>query len=72
MRSKKYIKFNLTDLPTNNFALLLNPKIQRMLIENSAKKISEQAWGKYKKLAQTLHQKCKSLENINLSSLQDN
>ncbi len=72
--NKNYIKFNLTDLPSNEFTVLLKPKIQKKLVYNAVSKIAKQNgnWGKYKQLAIYLHKRCKSFKNIKLSSLGDN
>lgn len=68
------VKFDLTELPDNEFVVLLKPKIQKKLILDSANKITggTKDWGKYKKLAIYLHKKCKSFEDIKINCLWDN
>jgi hypothetical protein len=65
----KYIEFKLTDLPTNEFCVLLEPEIQRKVIEEAASKFG--SWGSITKLAKYLKTNCKSFVNVKFESIND-
>ncbi|MBU0962483.1 MAG: hypothetical protein KKD48_01110 [Nanoarchaeota archaeon] len=73
MQKEAYLKFKLTDLPPNEFVVLLKPEIQKRLINNAVIKFAKQTgnWGKYKQLAIYLYKKCKSFKSIKPDSLWD-
>jgi hypothetical protein len=56
--SEKYFEFKLTDLPTNEFCVLLEPEVQKNLIETAKKRLDS-----YTKLAEHLKEICISLHD---------
>lgn len=70
--TEKYIEFKLTDLPINEFCLLLEPSVQKELVEMAEAKISEKTgreYGKIKDLAKHLKNRCESFSKIKLESI---
>lgn len=72
--SEDYIKFHLTDLPSDEFSVLLKGNLQKELIEKAAKEIaktSKRDYGKYKDLAIHLQKNCNGFSKISAESLWD-
>jgi hypothetical protein len=65
---EKYFEFKLTDLPINEFCVLLKPKIQKELVQAAINKFG--SWGAGNRLLLHLHKICKSLSKVNFKSLQ--
>jgi hypothetical protein len=69
---EKYIEFKLTDLPIDEFCLLLERNAQKELVEMAEAKISEKTgreYGKIKDLAKHLKNRCESFSKIKLESI---
>lgn len=66
---EKYHEFKITDLPTNEFCVLLETELQNKIIYDAAKKFG--GWGSFTKLARHLKKRCRSFENVKWESIND-
>jgi len=70
----RVIKFHLKDLPADEFCILLEPEIQKVLVEGAAKAISlktKRNYGKFKDLGNHLKNTCKSFFQVKSESISD-
>lgn len=63
--------FCLTDLPTNEFCVLLKNNMQKELIETAAETVSKRNYGKYKDLAIYLQKNCEGFSKVRADSIYD-